>query len=61
LRLATEHEHDTYDRLLLFTNPTYEYPRLVSSRLLFEAYASPLARDLALETRRPVDLAFHDA
>jgi len=39
----------------------YEYPRLVSSRLLFEACASPMARELALGTRRPVDLAFHDA
>jgi hypothetical protein len=40
---------------------TYEYPRLVSYRHLFETYASPLIRELALGTRRPVDLAFHDA
>jgi len=39
----------------------YEHPRLVSYRHLFEAYASPLAGGLAPTTRRPVDLAFHDA
>jgi len=40
-----------------FPLPDYEYPRLVSSRYLFEACASPLANELALVTRRPVDLA----
>jgi hypothetical protein len=39
----------------------YEYPYLVSYRHLFEARASPLAGEPALATRRPVDLAFHDA
>jgi len=33
----------------------------VSYRHLFEAYASPLADGLASTTRRPVNLAFHDA
>jgi hypothetical protein len=44
-----------------FPLPDYEHPRLVSYRHLFEAYASPLADGLAPATRRPVDLAFHDA
>jgi len=44
-----------------FPLPDYEYPCLVSYRHLFEAYASPLADGLAPATRRPVDLAFHDA
>jgi len=44
-----------------FPLPDYEYPRLVSYRHLFEAYASPLADELALATRRPVNMAFHDA
>jgi len=44
-----------------FLLPDYEYPRLVSYRHLFEAYASPVADGLAPATRRPVDLAFHDA
>jgi len=41
--------------------PDYEHPCLVSYRHLFEARASPLAVGLAPATRRPVDLAFHDA
>jgi len=44
-----------------FSLPDYEYPCFVSYRHLFEAYASPLADGLASMTRRPVDLAFHDA
>jgi len=44
-----------------FPVPDYEHPCLVSYRHLFEAYASPLAVGLAPATRRPVDLAFHDA
>jgi len=44
-----------------FPLPDYEYPCFVSYRHLFEAYASPLADRLAPMTRRPVDLAFHDA
>jgi len=44
-----------------FPLPDYEHPRLVSYRHLFEAYASPLANGLAPVTRRPVNLAFHDA
>jgi len=44
-----------------FPQPDHEHPRLVSYRLLFEACASPLANGLASVTRRPVDLAFHDA
>jgi len=44
-----------------FPHPDYEHPHLVSYRHLFEARASPLARGLAPTTRRPVDLAFHDA
>jgi len=44
-----------------FPLPDYEYPRLVSYRHLFEACASPVADGLAPVTRRPVDLAFHDA
>lgn len=49
-----------------FPLPDYEYPRLVSYRHLFEAYASPLVAGLAparclLRPTRPVDLAFHDA
>jgi len=44
-----------------FPLPDYEHPRLMSYRHLFEAYASPLADGLAPATRRPVDLAFHDA
>jgi len=44
-----------------FPLPDYEHPRLISYRHLFEAYASPLADGLAPATRRPVDLAFHDA
>jgi len=44
-----------------FPLPKYEYPRLVRYRHLFETYASPLAVGLAPATRRPVDLAFHDA
>jgi hypothetical protein len=44
-----------------FPLPDYEYPRLVSYRHLFEACASPVADGLAPATRRPVDLAFHDA
>jgi len=44
-----------------FLLPDYEHPRLVSYRHLFEAYASPVAIGLAPVTRRPVDLAFHDA
>jgi len=39
----------------------YEYPYLVSYRHLSEACASPLADEPALATRRPVNLAFHDA
>jgi len=39
----------------------YEYPRLASYRHLFETCVSPLACGLAPETRRPGDLAFHDA
>jgi hypothetical protein len=39
----------------------YEYPRLVSYRLLFEAFASPLTLGLAPATKGPVNLAFHDA
>jgi hypothetical protein len=44
-----------------FPLPHYEYPRLVSYRHLFEACAPPVADRLAPATRRPVDLAFHDA
>jgi hypothetical protein len=44
-----------------FPLPDYEHPRLVSYRHLFETYASPVAIGLAPVTRRPVDLAFHDA
>jgi len=44
-----------------FPLPDYEHPCLVSYRHLFETYASPLADRLAPMTRRPVDLAFHDA
>jgi len=44
-----------------FPLPDYEHPCLVSYRHLFETYASPLADRLAPVTRRPVDLAFHDA
>jgi len=44
-----------------FPLPDYEYPRLVSYRHLFETYASPLADGLAPATRRPVNMAFHDA
>jgi hypothetical protein len=44
-----------------FLLPDHEHPRLVSYRHLFETYASPLADGLAPVTRRPVDLAFHDA
>jgi len=44
-----------------FSLPDYEYPCFVSYRHLFEAYASPLANGLASTTRRPVNLAFHDA
>jgi hypothetical protein len=44
-----------------FPLPDYEHPRLMSYRHLFEVYASPLADGLAPATRRPVDLAFHDA
>jgi len=44
-----------------FPLPDYEHPRFVRYRHLFEAYASPLADRLAPATRRPVDLAFHDA
>jgi hypothetical protein len=44
-----------------FPLPNYEHPRLMSYRHLFEAYAPPLADGLAPATRRPVDLAFHDA
>jgi hypothetical protein len=39
----------------------YEHPRLVSYRLLFETFASPLTLGLAPVARRPVNLAFHDA
>jgi hypothetical protein len=39
----------------------YEYPCLACYRHLFEACASPLVHEPALATRRPVDLAFHDA
>jgi len=38
-----------------------EYPRLVSYRLLFEAFASPLTPGLRPAAKRPVSLAFHDA
>jgi len=38
-----------------------EHPRLVSYRRLFEALASPVACGLAPATKRPVNLAFHDA
>jgi len=41
-----------------FPLPDYEYPRLVSYRHLFEAYASPLADRLAPATRRPVNWRF---
>jgi hypothetical protein len=44
-----------------FPLPEYEYPCFVSYRHLFEAHASPLVDGLAPATRRPVDLAFHDA
>jgi len=44
-----------------FPLPDTEHPRLVSYRLLFETYASPLTRGLAPVARRPVNLAFHDA
>jgi hypothetical protein len=44
-----------------FLLPDYEHPRLVRYRHLFEAYASPVADGLAPATRRPVNLAFHDA
>jgi hypothetical protein len=44
-----------------FPLPDIEHPRLVRYRRLFEAYASPLVRGLAPVTRRPVNLAFHDA
>jgi len=44
-----------------FPLPEFEYPRLVSYRHLFETYASPVADGLAPATRRPVNLAFHDA
>jgi len=44
-----------------FPLPDYEYPRLVSYRHLFKPCALPLADELALATRRPVNLAFHDA
>jgi hypothetical protein len=44
-----------------FPLPEYEYPRLVSYRHLFEACASPVTCGLAPGTRRPVNLAFHDA
>jgi len=44
-----------------FPRPDYEHPCLVSYRHLFETYASPLAVGLAPATRRPVNLAFHDA
>jgi hypothetical protein len=44
-----------------FPLPDYEHPCFVSYRHLFEAHASPLADGLAPATRRPVDLAFHDA
>jgi len=44
-----------------FPLPDYEYPCFVSYRHLFEAHASPLADRLAPATRRPVELAFHDA
>jgi len=39
----------------------FEYPRLVSYRHLSETCVSPLAEGLASQTRRPVNLAFHDA
>jgi len=54
-------KQDAYDRLLLPTASTYEYPCLACYRHLFEACASPLTGEPALATRRPVDLAFHDA
>jgi hypothetical protein len=44
-----------------FPLPDYEHPCLVSYRHLFEACASPVAHGLAPTTRRPVNLAFHDA
>jgi hypothetical protein len=44
-----------------FPQHDYEHPRLVRYRHLFEAYASPLAPGLAPETKRPMNLAFHDA
>jgi len=44
-----------------FPLPDYEHPRLVRYRRLFEALASLLAPGLAPETKRPMDLAFHDA
>jgi len=44
-----------------FPVPEHEHPRFVSYRHLFETYASPLADGLAPVTRRPVNLAFHDA
>jgi len=44
-----------------FPLPDYEHPCLVSYRHLSEACASPLADGLAPVTRRPVDLAVHDA
>jgi len=44
-----------------FPLPDYEHPCLVCYRHLFETYASPFADRLAPATRRPVDLAFHDA
>jgi hypothetical protein len=44
-----------------FPLPDTEHPRLVSYRLLFETYASPLTLGLAPVARRPVNLAFHDA
>jgi len=44
-----------------FPLPDYEHPRLVRYRLLFEARASLLTPGLAPETKRPMNLAFHDA
>jgi hypothetical protein len=44
-----------------FLLPEYEHPRLVSYRHLFETRASPMVSGLVPATKRPVNLAFHDA
>jgi len=44
--LPLAHERDAYDRRLLPTSSTHEYPRIARYRHLFEAYASPLTAGL---------------